>query len=189
MNRLLLTAAAVVAAGAFSGAEAAMRERSVEVGGYVFHASFDDESNIDDDVGFGGRIGFVFVPHHELELSLDRVETDDDLGLGLNVDLTSFKVGYVFNFAPFSHVSPLLTVGGGFQRLERSEETIFGSIELEDESDPLAFAGVGIRFFPGNVFNIRLDAQVTAVYPDGDGSDTFYDKIFAAGVGWVLGGR
>lgn len=171
-----------------SPASADIREGSVELGAYLFRANFDDESNIENDEGFGGRLGFAFSSQHGLEFNLDHVETGDEFGLGLEVDITTLKAGYVYNFVPDGVVSPLLTVGGGFQRLRVSEETIFGNEELTDETDPMGFAGLGVRFFIGPVFNIRIDGRAQAVLPDGDPDDALVDGVLEGGIGWVIGG-
>jgi len=166
-----------------------MRERSLEVGGYATAAWFDDDSNVDDDVGLGGRLGIVFLPHHELEFSVDFINTDDNMGLGLDVDLSTFKMGYVFNLLPKAGISPLLMVGAGWQRVQVVDDYAYSYYELVDETDPLAYAGAGVRFFLGPVLNIRVDAQAVAVYPDGDSQDRLVDKVINVGVGWVLGGH
>ncbi|HET9481898.1 MAG TPA: hypothetical protein VFP98_09095, partial [Candidatus Polarisedimenticolia bacterium] len=103
--------------------------------------------------------------------------------------LYTFKAGYLYNFAPRAAVSPLLLVGAGVQNVKVSEETFFGSVELVDETDPLAYAGLGIRFFVTPVFNIRVEGQAVAVFPDGDPDDTLVDGVLNVGVGWVLGRR
>lgn len=190
MNRTSIGMTVVAAAAIiFSpAAEAGMRERSIEVGPFITFGSFDDDSNIEDDAGIGGRLGIVFEREHELEFSIDYIPTEDDLGLGLDVDLTTFKIGYVYNFAPGPVVSPLLTVGGGFQRLEILEQDFFGSFTVTDETDPLIYGGLGIRFFAGPDFNIRVDGHIQAVFPDGDADEKLVDGIVNVGVGWVLGG-
>src|SRR3989442_84508 len=112
-----------------SPAEARSRGGSgIEAGGYLFRANFDNESNIENDEGLGARLGILFTPEHELEFSLDRVSTNDDFGAGLDVDLTTFKAGYVYNFGHSRTVLPLLTVGGGWQKIQISDPTLFNSV-------------------------------------------------------------
>ncbi len=165
-----------------------MRDRSLEIGPYLFGANFDDESNIENSGGLGLRFGWAFEDAHELEFSLDFLSTEDDIDGFLDVDLSTFKAGYVFNIAPQAQIVPLITAGLGFQNIRISEDTSFGTLEFEDETDPLIFAGGGIRFFLGPVFNLRLDGQVVAVYPDGESDDTLVDGVFSVGASWVLGG-
>ncbi len=169
--------------------EAGMRSRSVELGPYVSYGNFDDESNIENDGGLGARLGIVFHKEHELEFSIDQIDTEDDFGGLLNVELTTFKVGYIYNFSPGSAVVPFLTSGIGWQNIQISEDTSAGAIELDDQDDPLAYAGFGLRFFVGPVFNIRGEAQAVGVFPDGDLDKALIDGVFNFGVGWVIGGR
>lgn len=182
MKRILILAAAVLVT--FIGGSPAwadMRRSAVDVGGYVFHSNFDSESNIEDDEGLGARLGILFTEQHELEFSFEHITTQDEF-FGFDVDLDTFKVGYLFNFVPEAAISPFITVGGGFQQL---------SIDAfdQDETDPMAFAGGGVRFFIGNVFHIRVDGLIEAVLPDGEPGDALYDGLLQAGVGWVIGGR
>lgn len=169
-------------------ATAEIRERSMEVGGFLLYADFDQDSNIDDDVGIGGRFGIVFEENHELEFSFDFISTEDDQNLGLDVDLITARAGYVYNFLPRETISPLLTVGAGVQNVNISDSSLgpFGTIV--DDTDPLVFGGVGVRFFLGDSFNIRLDGQIQAVFPDGS-EDTFVDSLLMVGAGWILGGH
>lgn len=171
------------------GAQAGMREGAVEIGGYLVFAGFDDESNIEDDEGLGGRLGVLFADQHGMEFSFDFISTEGDPDPGLDVDLATFKAGYVLNFAPRAAVSPLFTAGGGFQNVQVTELTVLGEEEVLDATDPLAYAGFGVRFFIGQVFNLRLDGQIQAVFPDGDPDDTLVDGLFLLGFGWVVGGR
>lgn len=179
---------AAMTALASTSAQAGMRDGAVELGGYIVFAGFDDESNIEDDEGLGGRVGILFADEHELEFSFDFISTEGD-DPGVEVDLATFKVGYVLNFAPRATVSPLFTAGGGFQNVEAVESTVLGDVEILDETDPLGYAGFGVRFFIGQVFNLRLDGQIQTVFPDGDLDDTLVDGLFQLGFGWVVGGR
>lgn len=191
MRKTLLVALAIVASAVAAASPAEARARGgpgIEAGAYVFRTNFDNDSNIDNDYGFGGRFGVLFTPHHEIEASLDKVSTNDDFGAGLDVDLTTFKVGYLYNFGRAGSVSPLIEVGGGWQKIEISDPTLFGGVLTED-TDPLAYGGGGVRFFIGDIFNIRVEGLVQAVFPNGNFDDRLIDGILSAGVGWTIGGR
>ena len=165
-----------------------MRDRSFEFGPYIVGANFDDESNIENSGGLGFRFGFTFHKAHEVEFLVDFISTEDEFDGFLDVDLTTFKTGYVFNIVPEAQIVPLVTAGLGFQNIQISEETFFGEVKFEYETDPLAYLGGGVRFFIGPVLNIRLDAQVVTVFPDGEPDDSLTDGVFSVGVGWVMGG-
>jgi RNA polymerase sigma factor (sigma-70 family) len=110
-----LVVAAALAAG--SPVRADMRKGAVELGAYLFRANFDNDSGIEDEEGYGGRLGILFTEQHELEFSFDHLPTEDDF-FGLDVDLNTFKAGYLYNFIPDGVVSPFITVGGGLQQVE-----------------------------------------------------------------------
>ena len=50
----------------------------------------------------------------------------------------------------------------------------------------MLYGGAGIRFFIGNVFNIRMDGLFQQVYAE---DDTLLDTLLEIGLGWVFGGR
>lgn len=180
MKRLVIPAAALALTTivSFSSAEAEMRRGSFEAGAYVFRSNFDDDSNVDDQQGFGGRFGFVFAPRHELEFAFEHISTEDDI-FGEDVDLDTFKAGYIFNFLPESAVCPFAQVGGGWQNVD------IGAFGVE-ETDTVLYGGAGIRFFIGKVFNIRMDGLFQQVYAE---DDTLLDTLLEIGLGWVFGGR
>ena len=191
MKKSLLLALALVASAVLVASPAEAHQSGgpgIEAGAYVFRANFDNESNIQNDEGLGARFGILFTPEHELEFNLDKVSTHDDFGAGLDVDLTTFKAGYVYNFGHNSSVSPLFTVGGGWQKVKVSDPLAFNSV-LSENTDPLAYGGVGVRFFVGDVFNIRVDGQVQAIIPNSDLDKTLVDGLLSVGVGWMIGGR
>jgi len=180
----------VVSVVAPSAAQAAGRSGpGFEFGGYIFRANFDNESNIENDEGLGARFGWMLTPEHEIEFSIDRVSTEDEFGLGLDVDLTTFKAGYLYNFIPGGVVSPFFTVGGGAQKISISEPALFGGNVTTEETDPMGFAAFGVRFYIGDVFHFRVDGGAQAILPDGDLDNTLVDGVFSGGVGWTIGGR
>ena len=173
-----------------SAAQAAGRRGpGFEAGGYVFGANFDNESNIENDAGLGARFGWMLTPEHEIEFSIDYLSTEDSFGLGLDVDLTTFKAGYLYNFIPGNAVSPFFTVGMGSQWIQISEPSCCGSNIVTDESDPMGFAGFGVRFYVGDSFHFRVDAGAQAIFPDSDLDNALFDGVYSAGVGWTFGGR
>ena len=165
---------------------AVMKDGGFEVGGYLTAVNFDEESNIEDEIGLGFRFGIVFVRQHEMEFSADFIGTEDDFGGFFDVDLATFKAGYVFNIVPDGAIVPLLTVGGGFQNIEISEDHGFDEFIVEEETDPLFYAGAGVRFFIGAVFNIRVDGQAVVVFPDEGDPDELLDGVLNVGVGWAF---
>lgn len=170
--------------------QAAMQKHSVEFGFYATSADFDDELNVRNRIGLGGRFGFAFAPMHELELSLDYILTHDNIGENLDVELSTFEIGYVFNPIPRATVSPFLMVGAGSQQLRASRPIfIFYEKEISNNTDPLAYAGAGVRFFIGSEVNIRVEGRAVEVFPDGLSGDKLVNYALNLGLGWVVGGR
>jgi len=180
MKRFLIWTAAltIVVAAAGSSARAEMRPGAVEFGGFLYWVHFDDDSNVDDTQGGGLRFGILFHEQHALEFTWEHSETEDDF-FGDDVDLDTFRAGYVFNMLPDNPISPFLTVGGGFQQVEIEA---FG----DDATDEVLFGGGGVRIFVGRSFNFRLDAVVELIYPE---DDSLWDTLLMGGLGWVIGGR
>ncbi|HEY3174562.1 MAG TPA: outer membrane beta-barrel protein [Candidatus Polarisedimenticolia bacterium] len=176
---------------------AALRDRAAEVGPYVTGAFFDGDSNIENTAGLGVRVGYFFLKDHAMEFSLDHVLTNDEFDDDLDVNLTSFKVGYLYSFLPGAVVTPHLMIGAGAQRLAVSRTSCRDIWWWEDcdtvtyvrEIDPLAYAGVGFRVFMGRSFSLRLDGQAVAVFPDEGDENALVDGILNLGVSWIVGGR
>ncbi len=189
LKTLLLPALFLALATAASPALAQNRSESWEFGPYLVGFDFDSEIEIEDKWGAGFRFGYNFVPMHEIELSFEAVDTEDDVFHLIDVKVGQFHADYVFNFAfdRRQKVVPYLTAGIGAIRLE-VDEPFLGS---DEETDPLFNMGGGVRFFFTRQFNLRLDARVISF--EGDNvilRDLEYEnRQFSVGVGWVLGGR
>jgi outer membrane protein with beta-barrel domain len=185
----LLVAILVVCAVAAPAARAQNRSESWEFGPYLVGFDFDRDIEIEDRWGGGFRFGYNFVPMHEVELSFEGVETQDDVFNQIDVSVGQFQANYVFNFIFDRHqpVVPYFTAGIGAIHFE-VDDPVFGT---DDETDPLFSIGGGVRFFIGKVFNFRIDAR--AVSFSGDNvvlSDRdFTNNQLSIGVGWVVGGR
>lgn len=176
-----------------------MRERAFEFGVYATGAWFDNDSNVDDAAGLGLRAGYFFLKDHALEFSLDGIGTETSFDEDLEADFTSFKVGYLYSFLPRARVTPHLMVGAGIQHLDVYEDFCDDddwwwddddcTVTFVDETDPLAYAGAGLRIFVGRSTSLRIDGQAVAVFPDDGDEDMLLDGVLNAGVSWVLSGR
>ncbi|MGH9867774.1 MAG: outer membrane beta-barrel protein [Candidatus Polarisedimenticolia bacterium] len=180
MKRILIWIAALtmVAAAAGSPARAEMRKGAFEAGGFLYWAHFDNDSNVDDTTGGGLRFGILFAEEHQLEFTWEHSSTEDEF-FDEDVDIDTFRAGYVYNVLPNKPFSPFLTVGGGWQHVQIDA---FG----DEATDGLIFGGGGLRIFIGRSFNIRFDGMVELIFPP---SDTLFDTLLLGGVGWVTGGR
>jgi len=149
------------------------------------YTSFESIVAIDDYVGFSGRFGYYFTPHHELESLFNWGSTEGNVIIGgvpsnvyAGIDTFHFQFAYNYNFRP-SGVVPYLTAGLGF--LDIYDDST-GS-----ETDLTLGAGAGIRFFVNPVFNFRLEYRFNRFEGDGRvfvrGEDFDFNE-FSFGVGW-----
>ena len=116
LKTLLLPALFLALATAASPALAQNRSESWEFGPYLVGFDFDSEIEIEDKWGAGFRFGYNFVPMHEIELSFEAVDTEDDVFHLIDVKVGQFHADYVFNFAfdRRQKVVPYLTAGIGY---------------------------------------------------------------------------
>src|SRR5262245_15557159 len=188
-NRILLVPIAALMLWWAPPALAQNRSEAWELGPYVLFTDFDQATEIDEDLGLGFRFGYNFTPLHELELAFDGTSTEDSVFGQLDVDVFKFQTNYTFNFnfQRRQPVVPYFTAGFGFMRFDVSAP----GIPSDDEVDPLFDFGGGVRFFIGQVFNIRLDLRW--IFFEGDNQvlrDIDYANTeFSFGVGWVVGGK
>lgn len=188
-NRILLVPTLALLVCCASPALAQNRSDSWELGPYMVFTDFDQDTEIDEDLGFGFRFGYNFTPLHELEFAFDGVSTEDSVFGTIDVDVFKFQTNYTFNFnfQRRQQVVPYFTTGFGFMRFDVSAP----GIPSDDEVDMLFNLGGGVRFFIGPVFNIRLDFRF--IFFEGDNQvlrDIDYqNNEFSFGVGWVLGGK
>jgi opacity protein-like surface antigen len=189
IKTLLAPALLLVLLAAASPARAQNRSESWEFGPYLAGFSFDDAIEIEDDTGGGFRVGYNFVPMHEMEFSFEGVDTQDDVYHQIDVTVTQFQANYVFNFVyhPRQKVVPYITAGLGGIRIEVSD-SFYGT---DNETDPLFSLGGGVRFFFTKQFNLRLDLRSISFTGDNVvlADQDFTNSEFSVGVGWVVGGR
>lgn len=184
-----------------SSQSAALRDRSWEFGTYLSGAFLDNDSNVDNNVGIGLRVGYFFLKDHALEFSIDDVLTEVRDDSDLNANLLTVKVGYLYTFMPLARVTPHIFLGAGVQNLTVYEDfcdnddwwddDYYWSDCTEtyiDETDPVAYAGIGMRVFLGRSINLRADFQANAVWPDEGDEDVLVDQILNVGVSWIFGG-
>src|SRR5262249_8104934 len=148
---LAALAAVVPAAPALAG----QLEHSWEVGPWVSYTVFDNDFQLEDELGVGGHVGYNFPHGHELEITADRVEPDVDESVrrvfgNLDVTIWTWTLGYVYNFNPKKDIVPFLTTGLGSAHVD---------IEDNDESDMTFHLGGGVRFFVNDRFQVRLDGR------------------------------
>src|SRR5262245_52688145 len=147
-------------------ASAVIRDRSWSFDGFFTGAILDNDSNTDDAFGAGFHAGYFFVENHGIEFTMDGVFSEVKNNENLNVNLLTFKLGYLYTFAPKANFTPHLTIGTGIQNLTVYEDFCdcdchddwwWGGCgdTIIDETDPMAYAGIGMRAFIGPSFHLR----------------------------------
>lgn len=184
-----------------SPASAALRDQSWEFGAYLSGAFLDNDSNVDNNFGVGVRVGYFFLKDHAIEMSIDDTFSEVSNDSDLNANLFTVKVGYLYTFMPLHRVTPYIFLGGGVQNLTVYEDFCDDDDwwdendwwddcydELIDETDPVAYGGIGLRIFIGDSWSIRTDYQGVYVWPDDGDEDLLVDQIVSVGVSWTFGG-
>lgn len=168
--------------------QAQNRDNSWELGVFAAHHDFDSEVELDDESGTGFRIGYNIRAVHEIEFSMDQVDTQDIFVDDIDFEISKWQLNYLYNFVMGrgQPVVPYVTGGIGSLSLEENNP-VFGRFE---ETNELFNMGVGVRFFVGEHFNIRLDLR--SIFYEGDNeilfNDEFQNTEYSVGLGWILGG-
>lgn len=188
LQRLLPVAVALVLVPAFipeAHAQGRYRrpiaEHAYEFSFLLSFNTFQDKEEIDDDLGFGARFGYLYTPNHEIEFLINDVSTNDSIFTSDTVDVTDYQAAYVYNFTK-RDVVPYLTAGLGFMHVDDRD--------LGTETDGELGLGGGVRFFLGRAFYARLELRRN--YFEGDGrvfadGENFHHTQFAFGFGWRIG--
>ena len=142
------------------------------------YTSYEEDVDLDDEVGFGARFGYLFTPRHEIELVMNSTWTNDVLFPSIDVFTFNFQTAYVHNFAT-RKVVPYLTAGIGW--FTTDDES------LGHETDFALGLGGGVRFFMGQVAYLRIEYRFTQFEGDlpvyADGVDVSVSEM-GFGLGW-----
>ncbi len=194
LSTLFLLALAV---GVTAPARAQLGARSVEVEPFVGVMTFDDFLNLDDQVGFGGRLTynlsdnwglegtFNFIPNAGLDLQgID----DDELDLPeTTVYLAHGNLVYNFNLNQ-SRLVPFVTAGGGVANFNVNNND---SISEDSETDGEVNAGGGLKLFLSRTVALRADARhhwIFASEPNQDPDQTDDQKDAETTSNWEFSG-
>jgi hypothetical protein len=142
------------------------------------YTSYEEDVDLDDEVGFGARFGYLFTPRHEIEFVMNSTWTNDVVFPGIDVFTFNFQTAYVHNFTS-KDVVPYLTAGIGW--FTTDDES------LGHETDFALGLGGGIRFFMGHVAYLRIEYRFTQFEGDlpvyANGVDVSVSEI-GFGLGW-----
>jgi outer membrane protein with beta-barrel domain len=152
--------------------------RGYEFSPYLVFVDFEEELDLDDEIGAGFRFGYLYNPYNEIEFLVEGVSTNDTIDPFIDVDVTTFQFAYVHNFTR-KDVVPYFTAGLGFIH---TEDAVLG-----DETDPALALGLGIRFFLGRSLFARFEGRGHFFEGDlpvfAEGNDVVI-REFAFGIGW-----
>jgi len=195
---LLVLAAALAGAAA---ATAQLRSGTVEINpfaGYLFGGTFANDRDfrdnfsrahldVDDDVTYGGRVGYNFTSLLQFEAQYSRTETHfvlrqrhfDDVRLG------DLRIDYFLAYATinFGHrrVVPYFTIGAGAANLVPDVPESLSTSEVRFTSS----AGGGVKIFLTPHFGFRLDGPAYSTWL-GDHSRVFCDSTgFCSNQSWL----
>ncbi|HKY32753.1 MAG TPA: OmpA family protein [Candidatus Polarisedimenticolia bacterium] len=141
----------------------------------------------DDDILFGGRIGYFFTPLFSLEGSFQRFEseTSEFTFGGLTVpeqDFTidSIRLNALWNFRAGARLRPFITVGVGSEKVDVED--------LGDSTDLGLNAGGGLRVGVSRHFGLRFEGRYVSVDvgEDVDEKQNNIEGMF--GLAWTFGG-
>jgi len=181
----LMIVAAGVAASVSPAAAVELEKNTWEVGGYIVHTGYNNDSTISDSFGWGVRGGYLVKPAHEFEFTFGMESADDSTkGSSVTYNISRWTVDYVHNLKskkPESKVAPLIIFGLGNMaydgRGESDRTTVFE-------------AGGGVRVFFTKKFAMRIDAKIWHFHGDGviipDHGNFAFD--IDLGVSYVFGG-
>jgi OOP family OmpA-OmpF porin len=169
----------LLVAGLAGSAHAQLGARSVEFEPYVGVLAFDNDLNLDNQVGFGGRLTYNFTDNWGLEGSFNFIpNTDADIqGVDeedLDFDLPQTTVylahgNLVYNLTlNQSRLVPFVTGGGGIANFNVDNDD---DIAEDSETDGEVNAGGGLKLFLSNTVALRADARhhwIFATIPNED---------------------
>ena len=151
-----------------------------EVGFDIGETDFDQDVADGSDIRVGGRMGFFFTDHFELEGQVAVSSTDD---AGVDLDLTTGMVNAVFNFNPGGSFVPYIFVGAGVATLDVGfAGPGFTVADISDESFAYQ-GGVGGRIFFGGDFALRLELSQLVEETFGESSEHTSGTV---GVSWTF---
>lgn len=156
-----------------------------EFGLYAGSAQMDDYGpfNPENAPLYGLRFGYFATPLTSVELSIQRLSADTDLDTALGLpeedfDVNSARLNVLWNLLAGKSFRPFFTAGMGAERIDAGDL---------GKSNDLGFnAGLGLRWFLGNSFGVRLDGRAVVVDADDLGRQVNIEG--ALGLLWAFGG-
>jgi peptidoglycan-associated lipoprotein len=157
---------------------------TVEIGGFGQYSFFDDDLNLDNAFGYGGRLGVFVTPIIQPEVDFSYTEADQETGNRSNLRVVPIAARLNFNF-PFGARNAFILGAGA----SRTSYPVVGSPVYGDEDGVGgaynwgASGLAGVRVGLGQRVALRLDA-VGDYLPE----PKFFNAGLRAGLSLLLGG-
>jgi len=177
----MIALAALLIAGTATRTVAASGEKGDwELGPYAGWAFLDNyaNGNPDDDLLYGGRVGYFFTPAWSLEASYQQMKANLSNNAG-DLKVNSLRLNLLYNFRQGKPFRWHVTAGAG------EEMTKAGSL---DQTEIGWNAGLGLRYFFSDHFALRGDAKYVSTNVGGIVDETQGNVEATAGVSWLFGG-
>jgi len=187
--RAALTAAAMVMLIPASG-QAEIKAGSFEVSPFVGYNLFENEQNLDDDLIYGGRLGYNFTKNFGLEVVVEHIRTEVDdrsttraregryLSPMDDVNLTFYHLDAVYHFMPDGKFNPFVVAGIGGAHY---------SPDISDSDMAAINLGVGAKYWIKDNIALRVDLRdimVTELF-----QETYHNLGATVGVTFAFGGN
>ena len=189
LYRAALMVAAIVLFLPVSG-QAEIKAGSFEVSPFVGYSLFEDDQNLDNGLGFGGRLGYNFTKHFGIEAVGEYINTgvDDKSITGAkegqyrsptnNVDLTFYHLDAVYHFMPDGRFNPFVVAGLGGAHY---------SPDISDADMGVINVGVGAKYWLKDNIALRVDLRDTMATEFFQ--ETYHNLGATVGVVFAFGGN
>jgi outer membrane protein OmpA-like peptidoglycan-associated protein len=162
--------------------------------GWCFPDDYGDgvaAANPDDDLLYGGRIGWFVTPAWSVEFTAQRLETETRLALSLpdvDFELWSARYNALRGFRLGERLRPFVAFGFGIETVDVSlPGPLAAAGRSIDDNDIGVNVGGGARWFLGERFGLRFDGRLVAIDLGGD-LDTQQNVEATVGATWAFGG-
>src|SRR6266540_1203697 len=127
----------------------AQRANQFEIGPFASFTRYDRVFNLDNQIGFGGRVGYFFGPVVGLEVAVGYQSPSAATG-SATATLTDFSSSMVLNFGSERNIFYIL---GGYSHLDFEKAAPYRF------SDHAVHGAIGDRIFVGDHVALRLEAR------------------------------
>jgi outer membrane protein with beta-barrel domain len=139
-------------------------EGAWEVGAYTTFSTYSGVTEIEAAFpGFGLRGGYHFKAIHELEVDLDRVDSDHKKDSTIQFEIFKTAVNYVRNYLPKGKekMAPFITFGLGTIKVTREQDPAAPGTDAKvDHSSTMLRLGGGLKYFYTPKVGFRFDSKI-----------------------------